>query len=248
MGVKRKKLIIIGAGPAGLTAAYELSLLNRFDITVVEADSQVGGISKTVDYKGNLIDIGGHRFFSKSEKVLNWWMKFLPLIDTTNHQEITYHNQHISLDGLIARNAERAMLLRPRKSRIFYNKRFFDYPLNVSLQLILNLGKKKSLRIIRDMLLAKARPIKPETNLEEFYINRFGKELYETFFKDYTKKVWGKSCSEISNEWGRQRIKTVGLISILVHKLKSVGGCGCRVGCGGRVDTGGDAQLLGFEE
>jgi protoporphyrinogen oxidase len=189
---KKKDVIIIGAGPAGLTAAYELSKNPENNIFVLEASDQIGGISKTVNYKGNLIDIGGHRFFSKSEKVLNWWLEFLDIIDTSIHNEITYHNQSVNLDSIIQKKSEDAMLVRSRKSRIYFNKRFFDYPLQLNLGLIKNLGKKRTLRITRDLVKAKLKPIKPENTLEEFYLNRFGKELYLTFFKDYTKKVWGK--------------------------------------------------------
>jgi protoporphyrinogen oxidase len=187
----KKKIVIVGAGPAGLTAAYELAKTGRYDILILEADKQIGGISRTIDYKGNLIDIGGHRFFSKSDRVLEWWANFLPIVDTTHSDnEINYHNGKKSIDTLLWRSAANAMLLRPRLSRIYFKQRMFDYPLKLSLNLVVNLGKKRTLRIIRDLLKSWVSPIHPEKNLEDFYINRFGREIYRMFFKDYTKKVW----------------------------------------------------------
>ena len=115
----KKKIVIAGAGPAGLTAAYELAKTGSYDILILEADKQIGGISRTIDYKGNLIDIGGHRFFSKSDRVLEWWANFLPIVDTTHSDnEINYHNGKKSIDTLLWKSAANAMLLRPRLSRI----------------------------------------------------------------------------------------------------------------------------------
>lgn len=223
----RKKVVIIGAGPAGLTAAYELSRTGAFDILVLESDIQVGGISRTVDYKGNLIDIGGHRFFSKSDRVLEWWAQFLPVLDTSqHHSEIGYHNRKKQIDGLLWRSAHNAMLIRPRQSRIYFKNRMYDYPLKVSMSLFLNLGKKRTLRIARDLMLSWISPIRPEKNLEDFYINRFGREIYNMFFKDYTRKVWGKPCTEISAEWGRQRVKSLKIPDLVWHSFKKMVGIG----------------------
>jgi protoporphyrinogen oxidase len=222
-----RRVVIIGAGPAGLTAAYELSRRNGYDILVLESDGQVGGISRTVDYKGNLIDIGGHRFFSKSDRVLEWWANFLPIVDTSHpHSEINYHNRKKEIDGLLWRSARNAMLIRPRQSRIYFKQRMFDYPLKLSPGLVLKLGKKRSLRIARDLLSAWVMPIKPERNLEDFYINRFGREIYQMFFKDYTHKVWGKPCTEISPEWGRQRVKSLNVPELVWHSLRKLLGSG----------------------
>jgi protoporphyrinogen oxidase len=220
--MNKKKIIIIGAGPAGLTAAYELSTTGKYDITVLEADNQVGGISKTVNHQGNLIDIGGHRFFSNSQKVLNWWAKFLPIVDTTHHLEIGYHSKTQNLDEILHKNSEGAMLVRNRKSRIYFNKRLFDYPLKLNLQLLFNLGIFKSCRIVRAIIYSKLYPIKNERNLEEFFINNFGKELYQTFFKDYTEKVWGKSCRDLSSEWGKQRIKNLKIRDMIKHSVQKI--------------------------
>jgi protoporphyrinogen oxidase len=223
----RKKVIVIGAGPAGLTAAFELAKTGKFEVLVLEADQQVGGISRTVNYKGNLIDIGGHRFFSKSDRVLEWWAQFLPVIDTTqDHQEITYHNKSKGIDNLVLKSAENAMLIRPRLSRIYFKQRMYDYPLRISLDMMLSLGKKRSLRMGRDLIKSWIFPIKPEKNLEDFYINRFGNEIYRMFFKDYTKKVWGKACKDISAEWGRQRVKSLNVPELVWNSLTRMIGIG----------------------
>lgn len=219
---QKEKIIIIGAGPAGLTAAYELSLHNKYEIIVLESDAQVGGISKTVDYKGNKIDIGGHRFFSKSEWVLEWWQQFLPIY--TNEDEIatTYHRQ--SKAFTISKHAgvdEPHMMLRPRKSRIYYQQKFFNYPLKLNINTIRNIGFRLSLKILADILLRRVNPIHEE-NLEDFYINRFGRKLYEMFFKEYTYKVWGRHCHEIGADWGRQRVKGLSVRTILRHYFISL--------------------------
>jgi protoporphyrinogen oxidase len=225
--VHKKKIVIIGAGPAGLTAAYELSRNSGYDIVVLESDKQVGGISRTVNYKDNLIDIGGHRFFSKSERVLEWWASFMPVVDTTHvHSEITYHNKKVDIEKLLWRSAQDAMLIRPRLSRIYFKQRMYDYPLKLNMNLVINLGKKRSLRIARDLMISWLKPINPEKNLEDFYINRFGRELYKMFFKDYTRKVWGKACTEISAEWGRQRVKSLKVPELIWHSLRKMIGFG----------------------
>jgi protoporphyrinogen oxidase len=218
----KKKIVIVGAGPAGLTAAYELAQTGNYDITVLEADNQVGGISKTVNHQGNLIDIGGHRFFSKSQKVLNWWAIFLPILDTTHHLNIGYHSETQNLDKMLRKNEEGAMLVRKRKSRIYFNKKLFDYPLKINPQLLFNLGIMKSFRIVRGIILSRIFPIKEERHLEDFFINNFGMELYQTFFKGYTEKVWGKSCTELSSEWGRQRIKSLKIRDLLKHSVRKI--------------------------
>src|SRR6187402_615725 len=215
--------IIIGAGPAGLTAAYEL--LTRTDIhpIIIESDKQVGGLSKTVEYKGNRIDIGGHRFFSKSSKVLHWWLDFLPLEASgqPSHFHIRYHRQgaEVSVDDKHTGTGEQVMMVRPRKSRIYYRRKFFDYPLQLNGRTIRNLGLSKMLKIISSYARSRLFPIKPEDNLAEFFINRFGKELYTTFFQDYTHKVWGVPCEEIPSDWGRQRVKNLDIAGLVKHAV-----------------------------
>lgn len=221
-----KKAIIIGAGPAGLTAAFEL--LTRTDIVpiIVEADTQVGGLSKTVDYRGNKIDIGGHRFFSKSDKVIAWWLQFLPLEARFQEEQlhIQYQNKTASypVDKSAPADPDEVMLVRKRKSRIYYHRKLFDYPLRLSFHLLQQLGFLKSMRICFSYLYAKIFPLKPEETLEQFFINRFGRELYQTFFKEYTEKVWGVPCNQIPASWGKQRIKNLDISKLIGHAIKSI--------------------------
>ena len=199
-----KKAIILGAGPAGLTAAFEL--ITRTDIkpVIIEMDTQVGGLSKTINYKGNLIDIGGHRFFSKSEKITDWWLQFLPLAkDSATEIPLTYHNQKFELRNNLVFNQTTGgkMLIRPRKSRIYFNHSFFDYPLSFNRKTLRNFGTAKIIRIAASYFHSKLFPVKDEQTLEQFFINRFGKELYLTFFKGYTEKIWGVDCKLIPADW-----------------------------------------------
>lgn len=222
----KRTAIVIGAGPAGLTAAFEL--LEKTDIIpiVIEEDAQVGGLSKTLDYKGNKIDIGGHRFFSKSERVLNWWLRFLPLENKAGDELlIQYQNsskQFKSPASAAAPIGEAAMMLRPRKSRIYHHKRFYDYPLRLNKRTISNLGIVKMGRIGWSYAYARLVPQKPETNLAQFFRNRFGSELYQTFFKDYTEKVWGVPCEAIPAGWGQQRVKDLDVLKVLRHAIGSI--------------------------
>ncbi len=228
-GMNKKVAIIIGAGPAGLTAAYEL--LEHTDIKpiIFEMSNDIGGISKTVNYKGNRIDIGGHRFFSKSDKVMNWWAKFLPtqgqLANGDTSFKITYQNQKHEIQylpgGPDPEKSDKVMLVRQRLSRIYYLRKFFDYPIRLSLKTIVNLGLFKVLKIGGSYLKVRMFPIKQELSLEDFIINRFGRELYLTFFKDYTEKVWGLPCHAISPEWGAQRIKGLSITKAIRHALKN---------------------------
>jgi protoporphyrinogen oxidase len=222
VSARSRTAIIIGAGPAGLTAAYEL--LTRTDIKpiVLEATDAFGGISRTVNYKGNRIDIGGHRFFSKSERVMNWWLDVLPLQQLPEGtQTITYHRMTTNVAGGEQRGPDpdredKVMLLRARKSRIYFARKFFDYPISLSPDTVRKLGIGRTMKIGLSYLRAALFPRK-EKNLEDFFINRFGRELYLTFFKSYTEKVWGVPCSEISAEWGAQRIKGLSILKAIVH-------------------------------
>lgn len=221
-----KTALIIGAGPAGLTAGYEL--LTKTDIIpfIVEADKQVGGLSKTIDYHGNKIDIGGHRFFSKSEKVISWWLKFLPLEASFSGNKIHLQYQNRKTEYVSSTSPidddNKIMLVRKRKSRVFYQKKLFNYPLQLSVRTLRNLGLIKTAKIIFSYLYAKFFPQKHEQNLEQFFQNRFGKELYETFFKDYTEKVWGVSCEKLPASWGHQRIKNLNIAKLVGHAIKSL--------------------------
>ena len=220
--------IIIGAGPAGLTAAYELLEHTDVQPRVFEATDDVGGIARTVNYKGNRIDIGGHRFFSRSDRVMDWWQKILPLQagDSANENvRITYHNKSRDVDvgaGVDPEADDRVMLVRERVSRIFFNRRFFDYPVSLSPNTLKNLGLVETIRIGLSYLKVKLGPAREERSLEDFFINRFGDRLYRTFFKDYTEKVWGVPCSEIGPEFGAQRVKGLSVTAVIVHALKSL--------------------------
>jgi len=226
MSAQPRTAIIIGAGPAGLTAAYEL--LERTDIKpiVLEGTDQVGGISRTVNYKGNRIDIGGHRFFSKSDRVMEWWLSILPMQKVEGKQTITYQRRTTEIDGAAAgpdpETTDNVMLLRGRKSRIYFRRRFFDYPITLSPDTLRKLGLGRSFLIGLSYLRSALFPIRNETNLEQFFINRFGRELYGTFFKSYTEKVWGVACSEISAEWGAQRVKGLSITKAILHFLKKL--------------------------
>ncbi len=223
----QKTAIIIGAGPAGLTAAYELLTRSNVKVIIIEQSDAIGGISKTINYKGNRIDIGGHRFFSKSDRVMNWWMNMMPIQKNTaesitiNYQNkektfATQHNKEVAIED------DNVLLIRPRQSRIYYLKKFFSYPVTLSFDTIKKLGIYKIIKIGFSYVKSRLLPIKNETSLEDFFINRFGKELYLTFFKDYTEKVWGISCDKISAEWGAQRIKELNVSKALLHSLKSI--------------------------
>jgi protoporphyrinogen oxidase len=223
----RKVAVIAGAGPAGLTAALEL--LRRSDVrpVVFEADGQVGGISKTVLYRGNRMDLGGHRFFSKSDWVMRWWQDVLPVaadqLDPQETLRIAYRQQSRDWtpEVRVPSSADEVMLVRRRLSRIFYRRRFFDYPLRLNTSTLKNMGLVETLRIGLSYGQAQMLQRMPEASLEDFFVNRFGERLYRTFFKDYTEKVWGVPCREISAEWGAQRIKGLSVTKALAHALAS---------------------------
>src|ERR1700730_8623781 len=181
---------IIGAGPAGITAAYLLSKC-KLDVTVLEADPvYVGGISRTATYKGFHFDIGGHRFFSKSKAVEDFWTEILP----------------------------NDMLVRPRSSRIFYGGKFFPDPLK-PFEALVKLGIFESALCVLSSFKARLFPVRDPRNFEDWVSNQFGKRLFNTFFKSYTEKVWGMSCKEISADWAAQRIKGLSLGSAIKNAL-----------------------------
>jgi protoporphyrinogen oxidase len=186
---EKRSVVIIGAGPAGLTSALELSK-HQVPAVVLEADRQVGGISRTVNYKGYLFDIGGHRFFTKWDEVNRIWQETLG----------------------------DKFLLRPRLSRIYYRKKFFLYPL-VAKNALFGLGIIESVRILLSYLRSALFPTPKEDNLEEWVCNRFGKRLYQIFFKTYTEKVWGVPCTSIQAEWAAQRIRGLSLVTAVRNAL-----------------------------
>lgn len=205
MEKRDKRVVIIGAGPAGLTAALELCRRSGMEVIVIERDDQVGGISRTVRYKGNCMDLGGHRYFSKSDAVMAWWEELMPVASSSNH---------------FAECEDDILLERPRLSRIYFLRRFFDYPISLSWQTLRNLGFVRLMKIAWSYARIRLFPIRRERSLEDFYINRFGRELYATFFRDYTEKVWGVKCSTISPEWGSQRVKGLSVGAALAHVVR----------------------------
>jgi len=227
-----KTAIIIGAGPAGLTAAYELLMRTDIKPIILEKSNCVGGLAKTINYKGNRIDIGPHRFFSKSDRVMNWWLKILPLqgIEGVHPDdiEISYQNKkrkiHLSPTGPDPRKEDKVMLIKDRFTRIFYLHSFFSYPVSLGMEMIRNLGLARITKILMSYIKIRLFPIKKEESLEDFMINRFGRELYSTFFKDYTEKVWGVPCTQIKPEWGAQRIKGLSITKVFIHALKKIVG------------------------
>jgi protoporphyrinogen oxidase len=213
------RIIIIGAGPAGLTAGYELLKRKGYQITLLEEEGQVGGISKTVVAGKNRMDLGGHRFFTKNFAVTDWWLNMLPLQGKPScddkklgrHKELNPHGPDPDAQDAV-------MLKRTRISRIYYNNRFFDYPLSLKPRTFINMGFFTTLKAGVSYL--KSRLFKrPEKNLEDFYINRFGKVLYNMFFEGYTEKLWGKNPRDIAADWGKQRIKGLSISAVIAHAL-----------------------------
>jgi protoporphyrinogen oxidase len=272
-----KKAVIIGAGPAGLTAGLELLRRTGIVPIILEASGEIGGISRTIRYKGNRMDIGGHRFFSKSDRVMEWWVELMPpeltaqpgsesVAETLSQPaEISYQGKrrvvtvpaHLheepplrglgplhEADGDEAgassdeesatddsaetvvvpepENPDLVMLIRPRRSRIYYLRKFFDYPITLTANTLKNLGLVRMARVGTSYMVSRVHQIRPEKSLEDFLINRFGRELYLTFFKSYTEKVWGTPCHEISAEWGAQRIKGLSLTTAVKHFVKKM--------------------------
>ena len=203
--MKKNTAIIFGAGPGGLTTAYEL--LKNTDITpiIIEKESTPGGLCRNIPYKGNIIDLGGHRFYSQHIRVLNWWKSFFPFFEN-------------SLGDLT--NKKNIMLIKKTSTSIYFNGKLFNYPIKPDFKTINNLGLIKSIRIFLSYLKSKLKPIIPEKSIEDFFINNFGEYLYLLFFKNYTKKVWGNSCREILPEWGSERINKVSIKKSLFHNFK----------------------------
>lgn len=217
--------VVAGAGPAGLTAALELLRRTQIVPVVFEADVQVGGISKTVNYRGNRMDLGGHRFFSKSDWVMRWWQEILPIAhdprDADSALRISYQresHEFVPFGGAVP-DTDSVMLIRRRLSRILHRRRFFDYPLRLNANTLRNMGVSELLRVGSSYAQTRFSRRRPENSLEDFLVNRFGDRLYRTFFKDYTEKVWGVPCTEISAAWGAQRIKGLSVTKALAHAL-----------------------------
>jgi protoporphyrinogen oxidase len=225
--LKKKQAIIIGAGPAGLTAAYELLKQTDIQPVIFEMSESIGGLSRTVDHKGNKIDIGGHRFFSKSHRINEWWLSFMPLQGSPSSDDIKL-GREINLSqeegAPDPETTDKVMLIRNRLSRILFERKFYQYPLSLNIKTIKNLGFLRIFKIGMSYIYSRIFPRKNEASLEDFFINRFGTELYRTFFRDYTEKIWGVKCAEISEKWGKQRIKKLSVTKILIHAAKRLFG------------------------
>jgi protoporphyrinogen oxidase len=223
--VKQGTAIIIGAGPAGLTAAIELQRQSGIKPIVLEAGNEVGGLSRTVVYKGNRMDIGGHRFFSKSDRVMRWWLDVMPVeANAGDEGQLRYQGQQREIPSAASapypHHDDLVMLVRQRKSRIYFLRRFFDYPIRLTADTLMKMGAARTLLAGLSYMRAALLPRREERSLEDFLINRFGKQLYLTFFKSYTEKVWGVPCDKISADWGAQRIKGLSLRGVVMHFLK----------------------------
>ena len=218
-----KKAVIIGAGPAGLTAGYELLKRSReHEVIILEESDSIGGISRTVKYNGNRMDIGGHRFFSKDERVTKWWQDIMPVQGKPSFDDIKLSREKpLAPNGPDPEKEDRVMLIRHRVSRIYYLKKFFDYPVSMKMQTFKNMGFATTVKAGLSYL-GSAIVKLPETSLENFYINRFGRVLYSMFFEGYTEKLWGRHPREISADWGAQRVKGLSVLAVLKDMFSKV--------------------------
>ena len=229
-----KKVVIIGAGPAGLTAACELlKAPEDYQVIVLEASDQIGGISRTVRYHGNRMDIGGHRFFSKDPAVMQWWQELLPMQGAPSFDDAQLRREKpLAPGGPDPESQDRVMLVRRRVSRIYYLKKFFDYPISMKWATFRNMGFARTMKAGFSYLHSVFFK-KPETSLENFYINRFGRVLYGMFFEGYTEKLWGRHPRDISADWGAQRVKGLSITAVLRDMLRKLFGTKDK----GRVET-----------
>jgi protoporphyrinogen oxidase len=221
----KQSVVIIGGGPAGLTAAWELIKdggADKYDVTVLEGTREFGGISRTVKHNGNRMDIGGHRFFSKDDRIMDWWKNTLPLQGAPSYDDKKLNREHdMEPGGPDPEVEDKVMLKRHRVSRIYWNKHFLDYPISLSVGTLKAMGFKLTMVAGFSYLKSMVHKL-PEDNLENFYINRFGRKLYSMFFEGYTEKLWGRHPSEISADWGAQRVKGLSIMGVLKNAFQKL--------------------------
>lgn len=222
---QKQSVVIIGGAPAGLTAAWELVRnggAERYDVTVLEETGEFGGISRTVKHNGNRMDIGGHRFFSKDDRIMDWWKETLPLQGAPSYDDKKLGRTHeLEPGGPDPEKEDKVMLKRHRVSRIFWNKHFLDYPISLTPGTLKAMGPKLTMVAGFSYLKSVFHKL-PEDNLENFYINRFGRKLYSMFFEGYTEKLWGRHPSEISADWGAQRVKGLSIMGVLKNAVQKL--------------------------
>ncbi len=221
--MNQRTAIIIGAGPAGLTAALELLETTGIRPVVLEAGDAVGGIARSHAFRGNRMDLGGHRFFSKSEKAVSWWLRMLPLQGSPTIDDLRLGRKSPAPPapgGPDPEKTDRVMLIRNRFSRIHFQNRLFNYPVMPIIETVRNLGIESTLKTVLGYAKARLFPVRPVRSLEDYMINCFGEELYRIFFKDYTAKVWGVPPSRIKSDWGLQRIKGVSVSRMLAQGIR----------------------------
>ena len=220
--MQKKKVVILGAGVAGLTAAKELlSKSDEYEVILIEEESQVGGIARTLEYKGNRIDIGGHRFFSKNEEIMEWWQSILPIQGQQSKDDIILNTpKKLNPSNPNPETEDNLLLIRRRVSRILFLRKFFDYPISLKASTFTNMGLIRTIKAGFGYLYSQLFK-QEEISLEDFMINRFGKSLYQMFFRDYTEKVWGRPPAQIGADWGEQRIKGLSLWSAIKNAFSS---------------------------
>ena len=216
-------IVIIGAGPAGLSCAYQLLKNNKkINVILIEESDSVGGISKTVLHNGNRMDLGGHRFFTKNEEVFSLWKEIMPLQGNPAYDDkLLGIKKDLVPKGADPEKEDNVLLIRKRMSRIFYKKKFFDYPISLNIKTIKNMGLFTTIKCgfsyIKSCIFKRK-----ETSLENFYINRFGKTLYQMFFEGYTTKLWGRTPKEIDASWGSQRVKGISIRKVIIDYYKRI--------------------------
>ena len=219
MEKEAEKIIIVGAGPAGLAASYYLLKHSDYKPVILEESEYIGGISRTHVHNGNRMDLGGHRFFTKSKEVMDLWKEIFPVQEMPSIDDIILNRlDNFSDKGVNPEESDNVFLKRNRLSRIYFMKKFFDYPISFKLETFLNLGLcnliKSGFGYLKSCIYKRK-----ENSLEDFYINRFGKTLYNMFFEDYTEKLWGIHPSKIEPDWGAQRVKGLSLLNIIKNCL-----------------------------